>query len=1404
MQAAELDRLLRAQQDPSSTLFHQWLTPEQFGERFGLGESDLKQITAWLRQSGFGDVEPARGRTFVAMSGTALHVRQAFGTSIRRYRVGEQLHYASSIDPVLPRALEGLVSGLTGLDDFHALPPGRRSGPRPMFTSQPDGSHFLAPGDLSVIYDLQRLYDQGIDGTGQTIAIVGASDIQVSNVEAFQSASGLPMKDPQIIQVGPDSGVNPNAQTEAYLDIEWAGAVAPGAAIVYVNSQSIDTSWTYAIDQNVGQVLSVSYGSCEPYAHVTADFLFQQANAQGMTIVASTGDNGSAECDGELGSSKATHGLTVLYPASSPNVTAVGGTSFNETGNTYWRPSNDGHGASALSYIPEVAYASGGGGASKVFAKPSWQVGAGVPDDGFRDLPDLALFAGGPELYLICSAGSCTNGFENALGQVHYTGGTSASAQVFAGLVALLNQKAQGSQGNINPALYALSSSVPTAFHDISTGSNIIPCSVGSSDCATGSMGYVAGPGYDQVTGLGSIDAYDLVTALSGIRQEAAVTLGVSGASFTPSQAGGSVGVTVAGPGSWFAWSGASWIMIDAPASGTGNGVVKFTVAPNSGAARTGTITVNGQSFTIQQEGAAPTGLSMAGSLAQIASAGGWDTSLTLVNLDGAANQARLSLTSDNGSPPWLPFTFPQRPAQGTVNGAAFNQTLAANAMFVFDTTGPANQAAVTGSAQLYANGHVGGFGIFEIQATGQQAIVPLEARNAASYILAFDNTNGLQTGLALANVSAAQASVKVVVRDDTGAVVPSKVTTIPLVGNGHASFMLNDTIQGFPELAGMRGTVEFDTPSGGQISVLGLRANGKAITTLPVLAQVGTNGGSLAHVATGGGWETIFTLVNVGLSATQITLSFYDEKTGAALPLALAFPQTNTTQTTASVNRTLAAGATLLVQTQGGSSTVACSAQLTTNGNVSGFAIFQIQASGQEAVVPLESRTSGTFVLAYDNMNGLATGLALANSSANSATVPVRVLDDTGATLTTGTVSLAANGHTSFMLADPTLGYSVTAGKRGTVQFLTPTGGHISALGIRAVNKVITTIPVLATATQSAAACSSYSYSATATIHHEYVAADASNYTVTLAGTWPMLATSGNGGEVTSINGYDICFADRNGRKLNWELESYDGVTGSSVAHVLVGQISSTADTQFVIYYGNSSVSTFQGNSVKAWDASIYPYVAIWHLGNGTSPNANDSSPNLNVLTNHGATATSGQIDGAAAFASAYMTANDSSSLDFSGPVSFSFWENPVKMGGPVLASRTACNRGNWQIYDSVGGGLYFNFWSGSTNVQASTRTMLSNGVWSHVVITYDGLYSRFYVNGQLTDLLSMLGTRNSNSNTVSVGTDSCGGYMQGSLDEVRVAAGAWPAGLIRTMYNNQSDPRTFVTISNGKPVAP
>ncbi len=526
-QNAALQQLLTDQQTRGNSRYHQWLTPEQYGEQFGVSAADLQKITDWLQGLGFSNVEIARSRNAVSFSGTAGQAESAFQTSIHRYLMNGQSHFANASDPILPKALQGMVEGIRGLHDFHPKPLGiRRAATQPHFTSSISGNHFLIPDDFATIYDVKPLYATGIDGTGQTIAIPGQSDIALSDIEAFRSAAGLPPNDPQVILTGTDPGTSSSDESESDLDIEWAGGVAKNATIIFVNSTDVFTSVTYAVQNNVAPVLSITYGNCEADMGTTEinslTTLFEQANSQGMTVLAASGDNGAADCDNS-NAKIASHGLAVDVPASIPYVTALGGTEFNEGSGTYWSAANNADSGSALSYIPEMAWndtaangslAASGGGKSTYFTKPTWQTGTGVPYDGARDVPDLA-FAGSPDHdgYIICSAGSCVNGFREANQDLNVFGGTSAATPSFAAIVALLNQQTGDRQGNINPTLYALASVSANAFHDITQGNNIVPCRQGSPDCPTGGeIGYSTGVGYDQVTGWGSVDAQNLVS----------------------------------------------------------------------------------------------------------------------------------------------------------------------------------------------------------------------------------------------------------------------------------------------------------------------------------------------------------------------------------------------------------------------------------------------------------------------------------------------------------------------------------------------------------------------------------------------------------------------------------------------------------------------------------------------------------------------------------------------------------------------------------------------------------------------------------------------------------------------------------------------------------------------------
>ena len=522
-QQTELDRLLREQQDPSSANYHRWLLPEEYAERFGASPQDITRITDWLKQQRLDVRSVARGRNSIQFRGTAAAVGAAFGTQIHNYRVGGRRHFANATNPTIPADLNLLVAAIHGLDDFHLEPRGVKGnaevlGIQPQFTSS-SGRHYLAPDDLAKIYNVKPLYDAGLDGTGQTIVVAGQTRMDLADVRTFRSRFALPARDPEIMLVpgSGDPGTSADDVGEANLDLQWAGAVARNARILYVYSSNVMNAVAYAIDQNLAPVISVSYGLCELQSSTSTLRAFQtwarQANAQGITWVNAAGDSGGADCsNGGVG------GLAVDAPASVPEVTGIGGTTLMEDSGTYWAAANSPTNSSVLSYIPETVWndstagspASGGGGTSAFFLKPAWQPGTGTQNDGARGVPDLALAASANHNgYMVYTGGTLS-----------VFGGTSAGTPVFAGMVALLNQYLvrageSAGVGNVNPRLYSLAQSTPTVFHDVMTGTNAVAvaCAGRIRNCTAGSYGYSAGPGYDLASGLGSVDFYNLVNA---------------------------------------------------------------------------------------------------------------------------------------------------------------------------------------------------------------------------------------------------------------------------------------------------------------------------------------------------------------------------------------------------------------------------------------------------------------------------------------------------------------------------------------------------------------------------------------------------------------------------------------------------------------------------------------------------------------------------------------------------------------------------------------------------------------------------------------------------------------------------------------------------------------------------
>ncbi|PYV22847.1 MAG: hypothetical protein DMG27_17225, partial [Acidobacteria bacterium] len=637
-QEAELRQLLDEQHVKSSPNYHQWLTPEQFGKRFGPADSDIQAVTDWLTTQGFEVNRVGAGRTVIEFSGTAGLVRHALHTEIHKFAVQGEEHWANASDPRIPAALAPVVAGIASLNNFPRRSLHRRVGTfsrskatgevRPLLTATcgpGQACYPVVPGDFTTIYNVQPLYQTGTDGTGQTIAIVGDSNINIQDVRDFRSVFGLPPSDPQIVLNGPDPGLVPFAESEADLDVEWAGAVAKNATIALVVSEDteasfgVDLSALYIVDNNIAPVMSASYGFCELFGagfNAFYNALWEQAASEGITVVVASGDSGSATCDGGLGTA-AQFGLAVSGVASTAFNVAVGGTDFDDLSDPslYWNATNNPTTlSSAKSYIPEITWndscarsgllngctvvaedgrdlVGGGGGPSNClvwtgtfpnitctrgYSKPPWQTGKGMPGDGARDLPDVSLFAGAGftrSFYLFCQSDANPGGVRCAPFEFQGAGGTSFAAPAFAGIMAMVNQKTGERQGNANYVLYPLaaqsgascSSSAAAVgnssciFYDAIKGNNSVACQGGTPNCSntvvggfgvlvdpksTSSLAWTTGAGYDLATGLGSVNAANLVNKWTSVSFNPTTTK-LTGLSPTTLTHGQAVNVTV-------------------------------------------------------------------------------------------------------------------------------------------------------------------------------------------------------------------------------------------------------------------------------------------------------------------------------------------------------------------------------------------------------------------------------------------------------------------------------------------------------------------------------------------------------------------------------------------------------------------------------------------------------------------------------------------------------------------------------------------------------------------------------------------------------------------------------------------------------------------------------------------
>jgi subtilase family serine protease len=629
-QEAALEKSIDDMQNPTSPRYHQWLTAQQIGERFGVANGDVSTVTSWLASHGFHIDGVSSARTIINFSGTAGQVNTTFHTEIHNLSVNGAHHIANVSEPRIPAALATVVEGVVSLNDFRPFPMHELK--QPFAANKKGASRFhtkkgqdLAPSDLAVIYNFGPLFRAGITGQGETIVLIENTYVYDTNDwKDWRKSTGISKNgSATITEVSPSGraacskpGVNGD-DVEAILDTQWASAAAPGANIELAACKNTSTTFggLLALDNVIDgskppQIISVSYGACEATngAALNAAFnsIYQQGAAEGISIFVASGDQATTVCD--RGAKQATHGVGVNGWGSTVYNVSVGGTDFADTfiGDTshYWNDKDGKFYESAKSYVPEIPWddscasrliavfvtennneltygrngfcnsssgsnfqnvigGSGGpsacatgkpatasvvGGTCKGYKKPPWQKLVGVPNDGVRDLPDVALFAADgiwAHSYVYCDSDPSDTGAANN-GGCGYAGGTSFASPIYAGIQALINQtKKNKAQGNPDPVFYQLAqkaygssgnancnstgSTIPAAsciFNDITAGENNPPCE-GKNDCyrdvatigviSTSSTvfrpAYVSQTGWDFTTGIGTVNVTNLVHA---------------------------------------------------------------------------------------------------------------------------------------------------------------------------------------------------------------------------------------------------------------------------------------------------------------------------------------------------------------------------------------------------------------------------------------------------------------------------------------------------------------------------------------------------------------------------------------------------------------------------------------------------------------------------------------------------------------------------------------------------------------------------------------------------------------------------------------------------------------------------------------------------------------------------
>jgi pseudomonalisin len=596
-------QFLQDQQNPASPDYHHWLTPVEIGKRFGASSHDIHAITVWLQSQNLHVDSVSNSRERIVFSGPASAIASAFGAEMHYFTVGAEKRISITAEPQVPAALAGVIKCISGLytvkiraqyggsaalgGDGFSWVSGSISSDGSGFTCGGTPCYVVFPADFATIYNINGVTG-GINGAGQTIAVVGRSGVCNTDISNFASAAAVTANIPTVIV--PPLGIAPPApvcsgtasgnQGEATLDVTRSGSIAQGATIDLVVSKSnptgtkdgIQFATEYVVDTTPvpARIMNISFSQCEADAGQMGvaywDSLFAQAAGEGISVFVSSDDSAAAGCDHSFAPPPTTQALSPNSICSSSYATCVGGTEFADSANPtqYWSATNGPGFESALGYIPEGAWnepmnpqnqlqvAGTGGGVSLYIPTPSWQTGTGVPTlRSGRYTPDVAFSASLHDAYFGCLAANnqCpSSGFA-------IFAGTSAAAPDMAGIAALLNQRQGSAQGLINPNLYNLAATPSNGvFHDVTVAtSGVANCVVtmpsmcnnstaGPTTLAGGLSGYLVTAGYDEATGLGSVNVANLLTNWASTTVATTTTLAISPA--PPVNAGTSVTLT--------------------------------------------------------------------------------------------------------------------------------------------------------------------------------------------------------------------------------------------------------------------------------------------------------------------------------------------------------------------------------------------------------------------------------------------------------------------------------------------------------------------------------------------------------------------------------------------------------------------------------------------------------------------------------------------------------------------------------------------------------------------------------------------------------------------------------------------------------------------------------------------